>query len=58
MKFQEWLHEKGAALVGDVEKEGALIDSLLQLRAQMNTILSEPFCEEAVFAKVCCLSSL
>ena len=51
-KFQEWLHEKGSALVGDVEKESGLIDSLLRLRAQMNTILAEPFCKEDVFAKV------
>lgn len=50
--FQAWLHDAGSTLVGDVEKEASLIESLLQLRAQMNTILAGPFCKGDAFAKV------
>jgi hypothetical protein len=53
LHFQEWLLNAGSTLVSDVEKEGSLIESLLQLRAQVNTILAEPFCRENAFAKVC-----
>lgn len=52
-QFQAWLLDVGTTLVKDTEKEASLIESLLQLRAKMNTILAEPFCRENSFAKVC-----
>lgn len=56
--FQAWLHDVGSMRVEDVAQEATLIESLLQLRAQMNTVLAEPFCKENAFAKVCICKSI
>ena len=54
--MKAWVVTRGTQMVMDVQRDGKLIQQLLDLKASLDGILAGPFANEPAFTKVCCNS--